>query len=119
MEGRADSENIGVELKEAIRFRKKMYNLESVWRGYVEVTDIRHTPSIGETSTQHQEIEHVVKNAPMMFGGGGNWKGGQYVSGLIWKGGAEEHHRGEEGKREGELRRGEGGAEQRRRTSNR
>ena len=61
------SERITSKATEILRCRKKLYDLRSVWKGYVKVADGLITRPTKELKAQNQDIERAIAKEPMMF----------------------------------------------------
>ena len=99
------NEKIMAKLKEILRYQKRTYDLQSVWRGFVKADDILATQHMEELKARNQDIEWAAGKEPKTFEGE-TWKGEKYIR-LKWYGPAEDNRRKPDGKRErsGERRR--------------
>ena len=103
------SEKITSKLKEILRYRKRLYDLRSVWGGFVKISDILMARQMKELKAQNQDIEWDLEKEPKTFDEA-TWKGDKYIR-LKWYGPTEENQRRLEGKRDriSDRRKGEKG----------
>ena len=68
-------EKITGKLKEILRYQKRLYDIRSVWQGFVKTEDILATHPMKELKAQNQDIEWALSKGPKTFEGE-TWKGG-------------------------------------------
>ena len=105
------SEKITADLKEILRYRKRLYDLRSVWQGFVKIADILATHPMKELKRGNQYIEWALGEGSKTVDGG-TWKDGKFIR-LKWYGPTEENQMRLEGERDrsSDRRQGEEGGE--------
>ena len=78
------SGEIKEKLNAILRYRKKNYNLQSVWQVFVKIDDVLETPPMKELGAQAKAIKDAIDEDPNTIEKE-IWKNEEYIR-LVWNG---------------------------------
>ena len=83
-----NSEGLIVNLKEILRYQKRLYDIRSVWQGFVKMEDVLETQPMKELKAHRKDFEYAIGKDQKTCEEE-TWKGEKYIR-LMWNGGKEE-----------------------------